>query len=90
VPIVIMECMSSARPVVATAISGIPELVAHRVSGLLCPPGDPRALADAVQWIRQNPDATRNMVAAARAVIEGEFNRVECTRQLMHLWKNVP
>lgn len=47
-PMVIMEAMALGRPVVATSIAGIPELVRHGVDGWLVPAGDVGALTDAV------------------------------------------
>ena len=44
----LLDAMAAARPIVATTAGGIPELVAHRVNGLLVPPRDARALADAI------------------------------------------
>jgi glycosyltransferase involved in cell wall biosynthesis len=44
----ILEAMALARPVVATEVGGIPEMVEHGVTGLLVPPRDPGALADAI------------------------------------------
>jgi glycosyltransferase involved in cell wall biosynthesis len=57
-PTVILEAMASARPVVSTAIAGIPEAVVHGLTGLVVPSGDPEALANALdrlirdQWLR--------------------------------------
>lgn len=57
-PTVIMEAMASARPVVSTAIAGIPEAVVHGLTGLVAPSGDAEALANALdrlirdQWLR--------------------------------------
>ena len=45
IPVVLMEAMSAGLPVVASALSGIPELVADGVTGLIVPPGDPAAIA---------------------------------------------
>ena len=44
----ILEAMARRKPVVATAVGGIPEVVANGVSGLLVPPADPAALAEAL------------------------------------------
>ena len=46
IPNVLVEAMAAGTPVVATSVSGIPELVDHDVNGLLVPPDDPEALAD--------------------------------------------
>ena len=57
-PTVILEAMASARPVVSTAIAGIPEAVVHGLTGLVVPTGDAEALANALdrlirdQWLR--------------------------------------
>ncbi|NCJ05638.1 glycosyltransferase [Synechococcales cyanobacterium C] len=47
-PVVLMEAMVSARPVIATWIAGIPELVQPGKNGWLVPPGDPQGLAEAI------------------------------------------
>ena len=48
IPNVLVEAMAAGAPVVATNVSGIPELVEHEVNGLLVAPEDPEALADAL------------------------------------------
>jgi glycosyltransferase involved in cell wall biosynthesis len=55
--LVLLEAMAAARPIVASRVSAIPEVVEDGVSGLLVPPGDARALAEAVLTLRN--DATR-------------------------------
>lgn len=47
-PIVLREAFASARPVVATKVGDVPEIITHRQNGLLVEPGDSRALADAI------------------------------------------
>ena len=51
--------MAAGAPVVATNVSGIPELVDDEVNGLLVEPDDPRALADALVRLYEDPDAGR-------------------------------
>src|SRR4029077_21111951 len=46
--LVVLEAMALSRPVVASNVGGIPEMVEHERSGLLVPPHDPEALADAI------------------------------------------
>ena len=59
IPNVLVEAMAAGAPVVATAVSGIPELVEHEVNGLLVAPDDPQALADALLRLHDDPELTR-------------------------------
>jgi glycosyltransferase involved in cell wall biosynthesis len=54
-PVVIMEAMALQRPVIATFVGGIPELVLPGVTGWLVPPGSAEALADAMQQMVTTP-----------------------------------
>ena len=54
-PVVLMEAMSMGRPVVATAITGVPELVEDELSGLLVRPGRADLLADALERLARDP-----------------------------------
>jgi glycosyltransferase involved in cell wall biosynthesis len=67
-PMVIMEAMAAARPVVATYIAGIPELVQSGVNGWLVPAGDANSLADAMLQLGEtSPDDLQAMGDANRA-----------------------
>lgn len=66
-PMVIMEAMAAARPVIATYIAGIPELVRPGETGWLVPAGDVQALADAVAELLETPqDRLETMGQAGR------------------------
>lgn len=55
-PRVLLEAMCLSRPIVASAIGGIPEIVENEKQGLLVQPGDPLKLAEAARWIFQHPE----------------------------------
>ena len=57
--------MLAERPVVATSVGGIPELVTHGESGLLVPPGDPEALAAAMRRLMDLPHDERERMGQA-------------------------
>lgn len=74
IPVALMEAMATGVPVVASRLSGIPELVEDGVSGLLTPPGDALALAEALQRLWREPALRRRLGQAARVVILEEFD----------------
>jgi len=65
-PTVALEALGVGRPLVGSAVGGIPELIDHRSSGLLVAPNEPRALADALLELLLDPDAAGRMAAGAR------------------------
>ena len=56
-PLVLLEALARGRPVAASAVGGIPEVVADGEHARLVPPEDPRALADALEAFHVRPDA---------------------------------
>ncbi len=74
IPVVLMEAMASGLPVVASNISGIPELVTHRESGLLVPPGDSVALGDALEQLLRDSRLRESYGVAGRAKILSAFD----------------
>lgn len=82
IPNVIVEAMASGLPVVSTQISGIPEIVRDRATGLLVPPGDPAALATAIGELIADDVLARRLAAGARALVASDFDLWSNTRQL--------
>ncbi|MGP1674870.1 MAG: glycosyltransferase [Candidatus Limnocylindrales bacterium] len=74
IPVVLMEAMASALPVVASRLSGIPELVTDGVDGLLVPPGDDEALADALERLAREPDLRVRLGGAGRETVLRDFD----------------
>ncbi len=82
IPNVIAEAMAIGLPVVSTDVSGIPELVRNLETGLLVPPRNPAALAQAMeQLLRERPLALR-LAAQGRALLERDFDLWTTTRRL--------
>lgn len=70
-PLKVYEYMACGLPVVASAIGQIPEIIEDGVNGLLCPPGDSRAFAAALERLRESPElAARLGSAARRSIVE--------------------
>jgi len=68
------EALASARPVVATAVNGVPDLVEPGATGLLAAHGDVEALATCVLWLLDHPAAARAMGVAGRARVRAGFS----------------
>ncbi len=71
--IVNLEAMACGTAVVASRVGGIPEVVADRETGLLVPPDDPAALADALNALVRDPDLAAAMGAQGRKRAVAEF-----------------
>jgi glycosyltransferase involved in cell wall biosynthesis len=77
-PISVLEAMAAGLPVVATRAGGIPELVADGVSGLLVPPDDVQALANALTTLIGDRELRVEMGAAGRRRVEKQFSIDAC------------
>ncbi len=87
-PVSLMEATSMGMPIVATAVGGVPQVIADEVDGLIVPPGAPVLLADALERLVTDPDLRRRLgqaakeksamfdVAQASRVIEGIYRQL--------------
>jgi glycosyltransferase involved in cell wall biosynthesis len=74
------EAMASARPVVATAVNGVVDLVEPGFTGLLVAAADPDALAENVVWLLDHPVEARRMCQAVRTRVRELFQpRIMCS-----------
>lgn len=79
-PVALMEALALGRPVVATAVGGVPEAVTDGVEALLVPPDDPGALAAAL--VAMTDDERRAAMAAAAAAAGDRFGIAPAQRRL--------
>ncbi len=73
-PMIILEAMAMAKPIVATRIDGITEQITDKVNGILVPPKDPSALAKAIIKVINDKELARTIGLAARKKVEQEFS----------------
>lgn len=71
--VVLLEALKFERPVIASNLGGIPDIVEHELTGLLVPPGDPAALGAAIEFLVRNPDRAREMASRGMQVASDRF-----------------
>ena len=86
IPVSLMEAMACGCPVVASDLSGIPELVTDGVEGMLAPPGDSEALALALTRLWEDPDLRHQMGKAGRARVASEYDLAKNSADLIALF----
>lgn len=89
IPMALLEAMALNRPVVATDVGGVPEVLEHRVTGLLVSPADPRGLADACLNLLANPAWAGRLGQQARHAVESRFTLERSGRELVEAYRSV-
>lgn len=88
-PLAIMEYAAAGKPAVATRVGGIPELIEHGVHGLLVPPRNPEALADAIASLLRDPGLRAELGANARERQQRDFDIERTVRRLEDLYEQL-
>ena len=88
IPVVLMEAMASGVPVVASRISGIPELVEDGASGLLVEPRQPEALAAALSSLYKNPGQWKRLSVGGRDRVVHGFDLTRNADRLVNTFRN--
>jgi glycosyltransferase involved in cell wall biosynthesis len=87
IPVVLMEAMACGKAVVASRISGIPELVEDNKTGLLANPTDPASIAKQLEVLIKDKALRTRMGQAGRAKVQSEFNLTTNIEQLIQWFK---
>ncbi len=88
VPVVLMEAMAMEIPCIATWVMGIPELIRDGETGLLVPPADSGAIADAVERLCIDTELRARLGKAGRNKIESDYNLVSNVGKLSALFSH--
>ena len=88
IPVALMEAMSCGLPVVATNISGIPELVRPSETGWLVPEKDADKLAETIMEIISHAEEAHTRSQAGKELVHQEFNIQQNSKGLLCLFKN--
>lgn len=88
-PLSVLEAMASGKPVIATAVGGVPELVENGITGVLVPPSDPDALANAVVNLAKDPEKRASLGAMAQKVAMERFDISRTTHEYEELYRKL-
>jgi glycosyltransferase involved in cell wall biosynthesis len=88
-PYVALEGMAMAKPIVASAVNGVPELIQDGVTGRLVPRGEPNALAKALEEVLADPAAAAMLGRAARHRVEQAYSVEGWIRRLESFYERV-
>jgi glycosyltransferase involved in cell wall biosynthesis len=85
IPNVLVEAMAAGLPVVSTTVSGIPELVHDGENGLLVPPEDPTALADAIARLGKDSALRERLAEQGPVTVARDFDALSNARRMAAL-----
>jgi glycosyltransferase involved in cell wall biosynthesis len=73
-PISLIEATASGLPIVSSDVGGISDVVINGFNGFLCPPRDPKAIADIILYLLENPSEIKRVGLNGRKLSEERFN----------------
>lgn len=84
-PLVLLEAMLHALPIIATPVGAIPDIVEDGLTGLIIPEQDTKALAEAMQSFIEHPESIPNMGEAARGRFLQSYTVNRFEQRLLHI-----
>ncbi|MFA5110383.1 MAG: glycosyltransferase [Desulfobaccales bacterium] len=85
----LLEAMAAARPVIVSRVGGLPEVVQQNKTGLLIPPRDADALAEALARLLDDPDLAQKLGAAARRRVRAHFSLDRLGREISEIYEEL-
>lgn len=81
----ILEALALKKPVIASNVGGIPEIITHGKTGLLVPPDDPEALAGAMLYLIKNPEEGKKMGLDGYKILTDKYSAEIMLKELQDL-----
>ena len=88
-PLAVLEAMASGKPVIASHVGGVPEIVEDRVNGLLVAPADLHGWVEAIMRLAYDEEFRLSLARVARSTIEHRFQLDDHYRRLMAIYQEV-
>jgi glycosyltransferase involved in cell wall biosynthesis len=88
-PLLLYDAMAMARPIVATAVGGIPEVLEDGVTGILVPPSSPHDMALAIEKFLSDPMMAITLAQQARAVAMGKYSTDHCVQEIQQVYQRL-
>ncbi len=86
IPLALLEAMAAQKPVIASKIGGVPEVITHNENGLLVKPANVNALIEAIDKAIRSKNLRTKLAAQAKATVVKEFNIVNTIQRLDRLY----
>lgn len=86
IPYVLLDAMALKKPIVATDVGGVHEVVHHNVNGMLIPPGDLEKVAHGLVQLLKDKEKRRIMGEKSRAIIKNEFSMEQMSRSIQEIF----
>jgi len=88
-PTVLIESLALEVPSVSTQVTGVPEIIIHRQTGLCVAPHDAEVLYQALKYMYEHPDDAQRMAQRGRQLVETQFDRDKNAAALLALWDSL-
>jgi glycosyltransferase involved in cell wall biosynthesis len=88
-PLAVIEALAAGRPVVATDVGGVSEVIKDGATGLLIPIRDPEALAHSVARLLNDPQTARSLAAAGRALVSQQYREADMVANVEAYYKEL-
>ena len=88
-PNIVLETMACGKPIVATSVCGVPEIINDGKTGILCKPGDARLFGEKINLVLENPDLAKKIGNNARKYIEKNHDLLKVAKEYIYAYNSL-